>query len=271
MDEYGRTKSITTETIRRLGSFELVKTETKTPPIRSKKLLSPPIMKYAGSLNSQELESIREEEELPIRPKRFNKQSSPLINEDSESGDSIYSDAFETLPIDTRENVKITENIPKIKKKVSIEDVPSGVVEVPRNEELSEGEMYERAYEVAMKKVYGNTNETSYQPYQPQSRTNSLTNRSLRNMPIRNHSRAPSITGSIKSNFSNNGFKRYSMRDGLEKGNKKNYNYQLNNKFGVPDVSTPPTTTTPIPTTTPTTDTKSKPKKKFWSKLFKKK
>lgn len=214
-------------------------------------------MKYASSLNSQELESIKEEEELPIRQKKVSK--SPLVlKEDDESGDSIYSDAFEILPREEKENVKITENIPKVKKRVSIEDV-KGVVEIPRNE-VSEEEMYERAYEAAMRKVYGDRVDRageasevnsiqSQRPYQQKpyqhrqlqsyqsrshSRANSLSNRSLRNIPIQ--------TGD-----STDGFKRYSLRGG-DKSGESNLNKKIDNIDG---------------------KTKTKKKKKFWSRLFK--
>jgi hypothetical protein len=73
-DEYGRTKSITTETIQQFGSYQIVKKETTElnlpkQSIRNRsKFLAPPFIGgggggYAESLLSNDLGSIREEQE----------------------------------------------------------------------------------------------------------------------------------------------------------------------------------------------------------------
>lgn len=120
-DEYGRTTSITTETIRTLGSYDLVKRETED-------VLQPPPQIYQSN-GENELDSILEEDEStdsresrttrtkkatqrtmsPVRSilksgdgkRPSNKEKKViLVGDDDEisDGGSIYSDAYDTLP-----------------------------------------------------------------------------------------------------------------------------------------------------------------------------
>ncbi|CAM9024263.1 unnamed protein product [Wickerhamomyces anomalus] len=209
MDEHGRLKSITTETIRKYGSFELVKTETKPmnnnqpSPRRSLGLSPPPMIKYANSLTSQELESIAEEEEIhPYKRLIINDKAKEEVvdendDDDDESGDTgnNYSDGE-----------KITENIgsgaSSVRKRVSIEDIKSHDnhsintnsggyndwfrkdgyqfgAEHHNKKSVSADEMYERAYEVAMKKVYGDNNRRTTTTTTPVFKSHSLRTSSL--------------------------------------------------------------------------------------------
>lgn len=235
MDEHGRLKSITTETIRKYGSFELVKTETKPmnnnqpSPRRSLGLSPPPMIKYANSLTSQELESIAEEEEIhPYKRLIINDKAKEEVvdenDDDDESGDSIYSDALEALPKSESpkklkpalkinkagnnysDGEKITENIgsgaSSVRKRVSIEDIKSHDnhsittnsggyndwfrkdgyqfgAEHHNKKSVSADEMYERAYEVAMKKVYGDNNRRTTTTTTPVFKSHSLRTSSL--------------------------------------------------------------------------------------------
>jgi hypothetical protein len=189
-DQYGRTTSITTETIRHLGSYELVKKDKKD-------IFQPPMAgfhvgaTYQGSLLDNELGSILEEDETEERSRASKKEPLPenrdeerskspvksilknkensrpipkdkkviVVGDDEEvsDGGSVYSDAFDIMPAPQRTAKKAAstgvENV-----KVS-ENVVRNPAERPAQraqKQLDEKEMYEIAYKVAHEKVYGN-------------------------------------------------------------------------------------------------------------------
>ncbi|CCH42923.1 Meiotic sister-chromatid recombination protein 3 [Wickerhamomyces ciferrii] len=279
LDEYGRLKSITTETIKKMGSFELTKTETKNLSLpkhpgnkRTNSIdggLSPPIVKYAGSItSSQELESIKEDDEIKF-PGFHRGLSGIQEGEDSgnESGDSIYSDAFDIIPKNLQQDeetlqppispispessskpssiIKTSNSKPKTKKRVSIEDnvsilsnnshVSKGSkykdysVNYWNNEpklkkKISDQEMYDKAYQLALGKVYG---EQQVPP--PQQQAQQMPPPQIKIQPYQTKQEQEHPYKSLQSKT---GFKRHSMRQSSIPKNEKNYNYQLNNKFG---------------------------------------
>lgn len=202
-DQYGRTTSITTETIRTLGSFDLVKTEKKD-------LFQPPMANFHGSSAlDNELGSILEEEDeddtgaVGRKGRTLQKGSTPPIksrspvksilkngekrmssrerkvvvvgdDEEVSDGGSVYSDANDMLPAPLKQRQK-----PRTKFAADVEDNLSSSKkqpgQVPPQKQLSEKEMYDMAYKVALEKVYGGKQDLP----QP-SKTNGFRSYSLR-------------------------------------------------------------------------------------------
>lgn len=223
-DQYGRTTSITTETIRTLGGFDLVKKETKN-------LHKPPGpafhsgASYQGSSLDNDLGSILEEDETEawrrtlkrapapgmndesrvLRPvksistnggKRASQKEKKVIvvrdDEEASEGGSVYSDAFDILPSERlKPRLARIDNL-----KVSQAKKPQTAAGPQK--QMSREEMYDMAYKVALAKVYGTNT-----PSSETRRTDGFKSYSLRgdnplrkngNSPRLNQSRSNSIT-----------------------------------------------------------------------------
>ncbi|ONH66614.1 Meiotic sister-chromatid recombination protein 3 [Cyberlindnera fabianii] len=255
-DQYGRTTSITTETIRHMGSYELVKKEVKDVSLQPPPMTHHHTGAFGGSPLDNELGSILEEEDgvsdgenlgidyssqsqsqskrgarfvepqeegrvarqslrppsitegvnggierskSPVRSilKNGNKRSASkekrvtLIGDDEEvsDGGSVYSDALDMLPQSHRtvrmkgsnstlDNVKVSEDTrftPRQKTYTQHND-DSPPFEETTSKPMSEEDMYQMAYQVALKKVYGEKGESSI----PEQKKNGFKTYSLR-------------------------------------------------------------------------------------------
>lgn len=162
-DEFGRTKSITTETIQQFGSFEIVKREIQ-------EITQPRPLFKAAYAESFELGSIREEEEDAFESFSGNGVGkSPQKNDDD--GESIYSDAQEVQQVQQVQQVNQGQQLQQVnqlqqmnqlQQLQEIQEVPVQNVRFKDTKKLTEEEMYEKALEVARKRVFGDENKQNH-------------------------------------------------------------------------------------------------------------